>query len=121
MHWTFIPLGAERKETRPRYLQQYWTSKVRNVPNIIVNTPADPSRSCAIANVGIQDVAPADMATHLLQQYKIYTVAIDYPAADVRGCRITPNIYTLTVNSCHAHPVFLHVHPPPGGGNKVRA
>jgi len=89
-------LGAERKETRLRYLQQYWTSKVRNVPNIIVNTPADPSRSCAIANVGIKDVAPADMATHLLQQYKIYTVAIDYPAADVRGCRITPNIYTLT-------------------------
>lgn len=55
-------LGAERKETRLRYLQQYWTSKVRNVPNIIVNTPADPSRSCAIANVGIKDVAPAEMA-----------------------------------------------------------
>jgi selenocysteine lyase/cysteine desulfurase len=92
----YAVLGAERKETRLRYLQQYWTTKIRGVPNIVVNTPADPARSCAIANVGIKDMHPGDMATRLLQQYRIYTVAIDYPAANVRGCRITPNIYTLT-------------------------
>ena len=89
-------LGAGRKEARLRYMQQYWTSKVRDVPNIILNTPADPARSCAIANVGIKNIPPADLATRLLQQYRIYTVAIDYPAANVRGCRITPNVYTLT-------------------------
>ena len=31
-------IGGERKEKRMRFLQQYWTSKVRNVPNIILNT-----------------------------------------------------------------------------------
>ena len=92
----YTTLGAQRKEERLGYLQQYWTSKVRDIPNIIVNTPADPARSCAIANVGIGSMAPADMAARLLQQYRIYTVAIDYPAANVRGCRITPNVFTLT-------------------------
>jgi 7-keto-8-aminopelargonate synthetase-like enzyme len=38
---------------------------------------------------------PADMADKLLRQYKIYTVAVDYPAAQVHGCRITPNVFTL--------------------------
>lgn len=87
-------LGPERKESRLRYLQQYWSSKVRNLPHIVMHTPADPARSCAIANVGIKGMKPADMAATLLQKYKIYTVAID--GANVHGCRITPNVYTTT-------------------------
>ena len=85
-------IGAERKEARLRYLQHYWTDKVRDLPHVIINTPADQLRSCGIANVGIRNMKPADLATTLLKKYKIYTVAIDY--AGVRGCRITPNIYT---------------------------
>jgi selenocysteine lyase/cysteine desulfurase len=88
-------LGPDRKEERLRYLQQYWTAKVRGVGNIVVNTPADPARTCAIANVGIKGMKPADLATRLLTQYKIYTVAIDAPAANVQGVRVTPNIFTL--------------------------
>jgi len=85
-------IGAERKETRLRYLQHYWSDKVRELPNVIINTPVDPVRSCGIANVGIRGMKPADMAKMLLEKYKIYTVAIDY--ANVQGCRIAPNIYT---------------------------
>jgi len=85
-------IGGERKEARLRYLQQYWTTKVRSLPNVIVNTPADPTRSCAIANVGIKGMKPAEMAETLLKKYNIYTVAID--GANVHGCRITPNIFT---------------------------
>jgi selenocysteine lyase/cysteine desulfurase len=88
-------LGAERKEARLRYLQQYWTAKVRDLPGVIVNTPADPARACGIANVGIKGMKPAELADRLLRQYKIYTVAIDSPAANVQGCRITPNLYTM--------------------------
>jgi selenocysteine lyase/cysteine desulfurase len=87
-------IGAEKKETRLRYLQQYWTTKVRNLPNVIVNTPVDPLRSCGIANAGIKGMKPGDMASALLKNYKIYTVAID--GANVHGCRITPNIFTTT-------------------------
>ena len=89
-------IGPERKEARLRYLQQYWTSKVRNVPNIVVNTPADPARACGIANVGISHIKPSLLAETLLKKYKIYTVAID--SANVHGCRITPNVYTSTAD-----------------------
>jgi selenocysteine lyase/cysteine desulfurase len=87
-------IGAERKEARLRYLQQYWTSRVRNVPRIILNTPEDPARSCGIANVGIEGIKPGDLAKRLLDEHKIFTVAID--GANVFGCRITPNVYTST-------------------------
>jgi selenocysteine lyase/cysteine desulfurase len=87
-------IGPARKEARLRYLQQYWTSRIANEPGIILNTPTDPARSCAIANVGIKGMKPADMATRLLQQYKIWTVAID--TAGIHGCRITPNLFTTT-------------------------
>jgi selenocysteine lyase/cysteine desulfurase len=87
-------IGAQRKEERLQYLKQYWTNKVASNPNIILNTPIDANRSCAIANVGIKNMAPAVMAETLLKKYKIWTVAISY--ANVHGCRITPNVYTTT-------------------------
>jgi selenocysteine lyase/cysteine desulfurase len=89
-------IGAERKQARLLYLQQYWTKQVRDLPKVIMNTPAAPERCCAIANMGIQNIKPSDLATKLLQEHKIYTVAIDNPTAQVQGCRITPNLYTTT-------------------------
>jgi selenocysteine lyase/cysteine desulfurase len=85
-------LGPTRKEARLRYLQHYWTSKVRELPKIVVNTPADRKRHCAIGNVGVEGMEPAELAKRLLDDHRIWTVAIDRPG--VRGCRITPNIYT---------------------------
>ncbi|MCB0664355.1 MAG: aminotransferase class V-fold PLP-dependent enzyme [Saprospiraceae bacterium] len=85
-------LGLDRKEARLRYLQNYWTNKVRHWPKIILNTPADPLRSCGIANVGIDGMSPSKLAKTLMEDYRIWTVAID--GADVHGCRISPNIYT---------------------------
>ena len=87
-------IGPARKEARMRYLQQYWTTQVRDLPHIDLNTPAEPSRSCGIANVGVKGMKPADLAKTLLEKYKIFTVAID--GANVHGCRISPNIYTTT-------------------------
>ncbi|WP_435357049.1 aminotransferase class V-fold PLP-dependent enzyme [Emticicia sp. SJ17W-69] len=87
-------IGIQRKEARLRFLQEYWTKQVRDLPNIVLNTSADSQRACGIANVGIKTIKPADLAKTLLTQYKVWTVAIDY--ANVQGCRITPNIYTST-------------------------
>jgi selenocysteine lyase/cysteine desulfurase len=88
-------IGAERKEARLRYLQQYWTSRVRKRPGIILNTPEDPARSCGIANVGIKGFKPEDLSEVLFKKYNIYCAAIDI--ANVQGCRITPNIFnTIT-------------------------
>ena len=85
-------IGVERKEARLRYVQRYWTSRVRGVPNILVNTPTDPKRSCAIANVGVRGMTPADLAKTLLERYKVFTVAID--TANVHGVRVTPQLFT---------------------------
>lgn len=87
-------LGAERKEARLRYIQNYWTDKVRNMSHVILNTPEDKSRSCAIANVGVKSLKPGELGDVLWKKYKIYCAPID--GANVHGCRITPNVYTTT-------------------------
>ena len=87
-------LGLKRKEARLKYLQNYWTSQLRELPRIIVNTPVEMSRHGGIGNVGIEGIEPADLAKTLLDKYQIWTVAINRPG--VRGLRITPNVYTTT-------------------------
>lgn len=87
-------IGTKRKQDRLRYLKDYWTNKVKDIPNISINTPWDAQRSCAIANVGIKSFSPNKMAKSLMDNYKIWTVAINRP--NVRGCRITPNVFTTT-------------------------
>ena len=89
-------IGMERKEARLRFLQNYWTSKVRDLPNVILNTPAEPARSCGIANVGLKSMKPSDLGNILFSKYTIYTAPID--GAGVHGCRITPNVYTTTAD-----------------------
>jgi selenocysteine lyase/cysteine desulfurase len=87
-------IGAARKSARLRYLQRHWTEKVRGARRIVVNTPEAPDRSCAIANVGIDGMAPADLAKALFDKYRIFTVAID--GAGVHGVRVTPQVFTTT-------------------------
>ena len=87
-------IGMERKEKRMRFLQRYWSDKLRNVKNVIVNTPKDIDRSCGIGNVGLTNMSPSKMEDLLFEKYNIFTVAIDY--ANVKGCRISPNIFTTT-------------------------
>ena len=48
----------------------------------------------AFANVGIEGIAPADLAKTLLTKYKVWTVAIN--SANVKGVRITPQLFTTT-------------------------
>lgn len=87
-------LGPERKESRLRYIQNYWIDQVRDIPGIRVNTPVEKHRSCGIGNVGLENMTPKEMADTLLERYRIWTVAID--GHGVHGCRITPNVYTST-------------------------
>ncbi len=87
-------IGSDRKEARLRFIQNYWTDKVRDWDHIVLNTPKERHRSCGIANVGIKGMKPAEMAKTLMDKYKIFTVAID--GHGVHGCRISPNVYTTT-------------------------
>ena len=91
-----LAIGIARKEARLRYLQRYWTDQVRGKPRMILNTPTDPARSCAIANVGVEGVAPAELGARLFDKYRIWTVAID--GAGVHGVRVTPHLFTTTAD-----------------------
>jgi selenocysteine lyase/cysteine desulfurase len=86
-------VGGERKEARLRYLQQYWTDRVRGIPRVYLNTPKG-DRACAIANVGIDGFKPGVIADMLLDKYRVFTVAID--TVPVKGVRVTPHLYTTT-------------------------
>ena len=83
-------IGLERKEARLRYIKNYWVDHLIDVPNIVVHTPREAHRSCAISTVGINGQDPADVTNALYDKYKIFTVPPGYPGA----VRICPNIYT---------------------------
>lgn len=85
-------IGLKRKENRLRFIQRYWSNQLRNVENVIINTPEAEERSCGIANVGLTNMGAKDLAKTLLEEFQIWTVGIEY--ANVNGCRITPNVYT---------------------------
>ncbi|MEM9834843.1 MAG: aminotransferase class V-fold PLP-dependent enzyme [Bacteroidota bacterium] len=85
-------IGITRKQARLRYLKQYWTEKVKDTPAIIINTPWEEARSSGIANVGIASLSPNELAQRLMDDYNIFTVAINNEA--VRGVRVTPHLYT---------------------------
>jgi selenocysteine lyase/cysteine desulfurase len=87
-------IGLERKEARLKFLQHYWTSQLRGIPRVVINTPADMNRHGGIGNVGIEGIDPRELADTLFKDYRIFTVGINRPG--VMGLRITPNLYTTT-------------------------
>jgi selenocysteine lyase/cysteine desulfurase len=86
-------IGTQRKEARLRYLQNYWTSKVRGMKNVVLNTPSDLKRTCAIANVGIAGMKGVDVSKVLFEKHKIYTAGVDNVAGNVIGARVTPHVF----------------------------
>ncbi len=84
-------IGGPKKEARLRYLASYWIDKVKDTPKIVINTPAQPSRYCAIANVGIEGMDSEKLADSLFENYNIFTVAKD--VGEIKGVRVTPHLY----------------------------
>ena len=89
-------IGSERKEKRLHYLKNYWMEKVKDIPKVKLNTSLDPKWGCAIGNVAIEGKKPAELESFLFDKYKIHTVGIEWE--NVKGVRITPNVYTTTKN-----------------------
>lgn len=85
-------IGIKRKEQRLNQIRQYWMKNLQGFENIQMNTPWSKERACGIANVGLRNMKPSEMAKRLFDEFNVFTVAIDY--ANVQGCRITPNLFT---------------------------
>ena len=87
-------IGSKRKQERLRYLQRYWTDKVRDLPKVNINTPVDKERSCAIANIAVEGMKPHELSKYFFEEHRIFTVAINRKS--VKGVRVTPHLYTST-------------------------
>jgi selenocysteine lyase/cysteine desulfurase len=87
-------IGGERKEKRLRYLKNYWTEQVQDLPKVSIGTSAHPEFSCAIALLQIEGMTPQEVGSFLFNDYKIHTTSINWE--NIHGVRITPNVYTRT-------------------------
>lgn len=89
-------IGSERKEQRLLYLKNYWMNKVKDIPKVKIGTSLKPGFGCAIGLVSIEGKKPAELDSFLFDKYKIHTVSIEWE--NIKGVRITPNVYTTTKN-----------------------
>ncbi len=89
-------IGGERKEARLFYLKNYWMNQIKDLPNLVINTPTKRGFSCAIGNIGFENKKTEDLDNFLFEKYKIHTVAINWE--NINGLRITPNVYTTIEN-----------------------
>ena len=87
-------IGGAKKEARLRYLARYWMEKVMDNPKIIINTPAQPQRHGAIANVGVQGIDSEELADVLFEKFNIFTVTKN--VGEISGVRVTPHLYNST-------------------------
>ncbi|HSR51496.1 MAG TPA: aminotransferase class V-fold PLP-dependent enzyme [Acidobacteriota bacterium] len=85
-------IGPERKEARLRHLTHYWAERLLEHDRVTLHTSLDPKYSCALANVEIAGIDPAELTTHLWKQHRIIVTPIKH--AEFQGLRITPNVYT---------------------------
>lgn len=79
------------KEKRLRYLQNYWTSRAKEIPKVNVTTPLDPKRSCGIASFNVEGMETKEVIDRLYKDHNIFTV-IRY-LEDREVVRVTPNLY----------------------------
>jgi selenocysteine lyase/cysteine desulfurase len=89
-------IGAERKEQRLLYLKNYWMNKVKDIPGIQLGTSMKPEFGCGIGLVNVSNRSYIEMDSFLWNKYKLHTVGIN--RENIRGVRVTPNVYTTTKN-----------------------
>lgn len=89
-------IGAQRKEQRLLYLKNYWMSKVKDIPGVQLGTSMKPGFGCGIGLISIQGKSTIDFDNFLWDHYKIHTSPVNWE--NIKGLRITPNVYTTTKN-----------------------
>ena len=88
-----LEIGKKEKSKRLKFLQMRWASELKDNKNIILNTPLGEGQSYGIANVGVKNLHPSELADKLFDDYNIFTVPIDDDRG-IRGVRVSPNLYS---------------------------
>ena len=90
-----LEIGKTEKSKRLKFLQMRWASELKENKNIILNTPLGEGQSYGIANVGVKNLHPSELADKLFDDHNIFTVPIDDDRG-IRGVRVSPNLYSTT-------------------------
>ena len=85
-------IGGERKAARLRYLRDYWTHQVKDLPGIRFMTKLDDLHSGSITNFAIEGHKPQKLGSDMFRLFNIYTTNTNHK--DVKGVRISPNVFT---------------------------
>lgn len=87
-------IGIERKAERLRYLHKRWINRLKKYDNVkfMLDIEND-SNWAGIVNFAIDGVDVGKLTSYLLNNYRIFTVAIVFE--EFHGVRVTPNVYTL--------------------------
>mgnify|MGYP001354767265 FL=1 len=88
-----LEIGKKEKSKRLKFLQMRWASELKDNKNILLNTPLGEGQSYGIANVGVKNLHPSELADKLFDDYNIFTVPIDDDRG-IRGVRVSPNLYS---------------------------
>jgi selenocysteine lyase/cysteine desulfurase len=70
--------------------------KVKDLPNVKLNTSLSPQWGGAIGNIGFTNKKPGELDAFLMDKYKIHTTTVVWE--NINGVRITPNVYTTIKN-----------------------
>lgn len=89
-------IGIERKEKRLHYLKNYWMGKMKDIPKVKLHTSLKSKWGCAIGMVSVEGKKPGELHDYLFGNYKIHATTIEWE--NIKGVRITPNVYTTTKN-----------------------
>ncbi|WP_222850138.1 aminotransferase class V-fold PLP-dependent enzyme [Allosaccharopolyspora coralli] len=90
-------IGIENKQARLQYLRDRWVNAVKDVDNIEILTPDEPSMYGAITSFRVTgrttEEDNAAIAKYLFDRYRVFTVERDGP---VKGScvRVTPALFT---------------------------
>lgn len=112
MHWgTFSPapflaisealefhnaIGGKRKEERLRYLTGYWSTRLAKLSKVkFLTSFSSPQMSCGLATFYLEGVESDALQRYLQRQHSIIVQSMSSPwAPEIRGIRVTPNVYT---------------------------
>lgn len=97
-------VGAAAKEKHMRSLRNRWVDGIRELPNVEICVPDDPSRYCAITSFRLKGMDTSEKAQKLQQvlfeKYRVHTV---WRKGIAKGpvIRVTPGLYS-TFADCDA-------------------
>lgn len=87
-----LSIGIQNKESRLRYLTDYWVNQIKDHPKIIFNTSFGDRNYGAISNFQIKGLDSQLLYKKLMSDYQIHIAR--YHIGDMDGIRVSPGIFT---------------------------